>query len=273
MTNCATNCSGLRRVKNILPASLPVLVVMAMILMTAGCAGVRPVTPGLPAVSSDTLLQALNAQGQQFRSLQGTAVMRVSRGGQKQSVKQVLLVQRPQLLRAEVLGLFGQPVMTVAAAGERLSAFIPGEAKFYTGPATSANLYRLVNLPLELPELLRFVFHDVPLFPIASGGVRTGEGFYHLDRKAADGRFQELRFDRGLHLRQARYASADGELLSVRYDDLQAENGLPRQVRLVLPSADMEIALEWRDVRANVNIPQSRFYLQPPAGVAVENLP
>jgi hypothetical protein len=176
-------------------------------------------------------------------------------------------------LRAEVLGIFGQPVMTVAAAGERLSAYVPGEKKFYTGPASSANLYRLVRVPLDLADLVRFVFYDVPLLPFPSGAVQVDEGYYRLDRHAADGRQQELSFDNRQRLRRVRYVAGEDEVLSVRFDDIRDEDGLPRQVRLALPAADTQIDLEWREVRADGDIPENRFHLQPPAGTEVEALP
>lgn len=273
MTNCVKNSSALHRVKERIKILRLVLFGVMVTLFMGGCAAVRPPTPSLAPVSSDELLQAVKVQGERFHSLQGTAVLTVARAGREQNIKQVLLVQRPNQLRAEVLGLFGQPVMTVAAAGDRLSAYIPGEKKFYTGPASSTNLYRLVRVPMELPDLVRFVFYDVPLLPFSSGAVQVGEGYYRLHRHAADGRQQELSFDNRLRLRRVRYVTGEDEVLRVRFDDIRDEDGLPRQVRLALPAADTQIDLEWREVLADGDIPESRFHLQPPAGTEVEALP
>lgn len=272
MKNYGTNYSSSRRVDSSKPA-LFALFALLTVLMMGGCAPVRPPASHLPSVSADRLLASLQARGQRFRSLQGVAALRVTHAGEEHAVKQVLLVQRPDFLRAEVLGLFGQPVLTVTAADDRLSAFVPGEAKFYTGPATSANLYRLVRLPLALEELVPFIFYDVPLLPLPSGGVVIKDGLYQLDRRATDGRRQELLFDGELRLRQIRFFADDAELLMAEYGNMRDEDDLPQQLHLALPAVDMAIDLVWRNVRSNVDIPLSRFKQSPPAGVQVEALP
>ncbi len=248
------------------------LVLLAAVFLVS-CAPVRPPAPTLAPVSAGELLQLLRTQGQRFQTLQGTVSVKMTRDGERHSVKQVLLLQRPDMFRAEVLGPFGQPVMTVASADDRLSAFIPGEARFYSGPATSENLYRLVRLPLEVKQLVQFVFCDVPLLPESSGEVTIRDGFYLINRQSADGRRQELRFDEQRRLRQVRYFSNQNELLLASYDDLRDEDGLPLSLRLKLPADDMEVELVWRDVRSNGEILSSRFHLAPPPGAQVLALP
>lgn len=243
------------------------------LLLAGGCAPLRPPVEGLPAVDALTLMKNLEVQGRRFHSLQGTASLRLVSGEEEQNVKQVLLIQRPDLFRAEVLGLFGQPVVTVAAADDRLSALVPGESAFYTGPATPENLYRLVRFPLELRELLQFVFCDVPLLPGYSGLVEVDEGLYSMRRHAQDGREQRLYFDRQKQLRQVSYSSDGMELLRVEYRTVRPEDGLPQQIYMSLPAVDMELELIWRDVRVNAEIPAIRFRLTPPAGVQIRNLP
>lgn len=249
----------------------PVILILSAALLPTGC--VRPPATTLPAVSAEALLRSLHEQGARFRSLQGTAVLRVSRAGERHSVKQVLLVQRPDLFRAEILSPFGQPVATVAASADRLTAFVPGEGKYYTGPASAENLYRLARLPFELRELVRYVFHDVPMLPGAGDAVLAQDGLYRLERASSDGRRQQLFFDELRRLRKMRFFSGETELLQAEYDELREEDGLPLQLRLALPAADMQIELEWRTVRANGDIPRDRFYLPPPSGAQVLTLP
>ena len=152
MKTFAKNCSSLRLDNKICSLRLWLILVLLAVAFLVSCAPVRPPAPTLAPLSAAELLQLLSVQGQRFQTLQGTVSLRMIHGGERHSVKQVLLLQRPDMFRAEVLGPFGQPVMTVASADDRLSAFIPGEARFYSGPATSENLYRLVRLPLEVKQ-------------------------------------------------------------------------------------------------------------------------
>lgn len=273
MKKFAKNYSSLRLDNKICNFRLWIILVLLAVAFLVSCAPARPPVPTLAHVSAAELLQLLRTQGQRFQTLQGTVSLRMSHDGERHSVKQVLLLQRPDMFRAEVLGPFGQPVMTVAAANDRLSAFVPGEARFYTGPATSENLYRLVRLPLEVKQLLQFVFYDVPLLPDSSGDVSVENGFYVINRLSADGRRQELRFDEQRRLRQVRYFSNKNELLLANYDDVRDDDGLPLSLRLKLPADDMEVELVWRDVRSNGEILSSRFHLAPPPGAQVLALP
>jgi outer membrane lipoprotein-sorting protein len=273
MNSFAKNYSSLRLDNQTGSFRLLLLLVLPAVALLASCAPVRMPAPTLAPVSAGELLQSLRAQGQRHQTLQGTVSLRMTHNGERHSVKQVLLLQRPDMFRAEVLGPFGQPVMTVAAAGNRLSAFIPGESRFYSGPATPENLYRLVRLPLEVKQLVQFVFYDVPLLPESSGGVSLENGFYVINRESADGRRQELRFDEQRRLRQVRYFSNQTELLQATYDNVRDEDGLPLTLRLNLPGDDMEVELVWRDVRSNGELLSSRFYLVPPPGVQVLALP
>lgn len=273
MKSFAKNCCCLRRDNKIGRYRLLLITVWLVAALLASCAPVRPPEPTLVPVSADELLQNRKAQGQRFQSLQGTVALRMTHDGDRHSVKQVLLLQRPDMFRAEVLGPFGQPVMTVAAAGDRLSAFIPGESRFYSGEATPANLYRLVRLPLEVRQLLQFVFYDAPLLPEPSGGISVENGFYVMNRQGADGRRQQLRFDEQRNLRQVQYFSNQTELLRATYDDVRTDDGLPLTLRLNLPMDDMEVELVWRDVRSNGELPANRFRLMPPPGAQVLALP
>jgi outer membrane lipoprotein-sorting protein len=273
MSNFAKNCGNWRRDSHSANCRLVSILVLLAAILLASCAPMRPPAPSLAPVSAAVLLGDLSAQAKRFQTLQGTALLRMTNAGERHSARQVLLFQRPNQFRAEVLSPFGQPVMTVVGTADRLSALVPGEGRFYSGPATADNLYRLVRMPLELKELVQFVFYDVPLLPDPSGGVSVEDSFYRLDRLGPDGRRQELRFDSQRRLRQVRYFADETELLQASYNDLRVEDGLPQTLQLVLPGVDMEVELVWRDVRSNADIPPSRFHLFPPPGVQVLALP
>lgn len=266
---CVKNLNKSNRKPNLRKYAL--IPILLAVLLPTGC--VRPPRATLPAVSAKSLLQTLQDQSDRFRSLQGTAVLRVNRGGERHSAKQVLLVQRPDLFRAEVLSPFGQPVATVAACDGRLTAFVPGEGRYYVGTASAENLYRLAGLPLKVPELLRYVFYDAPLLPRGDNKVSIEDGLYRLDRSASDGRREQLFFDGSGRLRKVSLFAGETPLLQAEYDELREEDGLPLELSLALPSVDMRIELQWRSVRANGDIPRDRFMLSPPDGAEVMALP
>ena len=164
------------------------LVGWLLVFVLGGCAvPAKPPVEPLPAVSAQELLHGLELRAGRFEALQGLGRIRVTVAGRTQSARQVLLVTRPDRLRAEVLGPLGQTVLTVAAGEGILTAFLPGEKRFLTGAATPDNLQRLIRVPLAPAELVRLMLHDVPLADASAARGEVREDRYRLVLPTAGG--------------------------------------------------------------------------------------
>lgn len=270
MNKFARNCKNWRRAER----SRPDLMALALLLLLLGaCVPARPPGRPLPTVTADRLQQALADQASRWRSLQGMARLRVSGPDERRSTRQVLLLERPDRFRAEVLGPFGQPLLVVTGDAGRLSALAPGEGRYYSGPATPERLWRLVRLPLALPDVVRLMLHDVPWATGRTDGVEVVDGRYRLTLDGADGRRCRLWFDADLHVRRAALYRGEELLLQVSYDQLRSEDGLPLRVRLTLPTLRTEVELELSGVRTNVDLAPERFSIKVPPGAEVAPLP
>ena len=250
------------------------LVGWLLVFVLGGCAvPAKPPVEPLPAVSAQELLHGLELRAGRFEALQGLGRIRVTVAGRTQSARQVLLVTRPDRLRAEVLGPLGQTVLTVAAGEGILTAFLPGEKRFLTGAATPDNLQRLIRVPLAPAELVRLMLHDVPLADASAARVEVREDRYLLVLPTAGGGLQSLLLDGRKRLRTAQFERNGVLLWRVGYDDFRPEDDLPLSMRLEWPSAETDVQLQLSEVKINTNIPAERIRLKPQDGVNLQPLP
>lgn len=246
---------------------------LLLCLLLTACAR-PPAAPLGPPPTAELLLQQLAQQGEAYTSLRGMARVRVATPERSFTADQVLLAQKPDLLRAETLSPFGNPVLTLTADGRHLSALVPGEGRFFTGEASYRNLQRFTRLPLQLTDLVPLLLYQVPVIPSEESRVAaTDDGHWRLTLVGGEGRVQqELTFDRQLRLTGADYRQEGELLLRVGYGPFDP-NDFPRAMRVETPDQGSEASLAFSEVELNVSIPPERFRLTPPAGYTVEELP
>ena len=93
-----------------------------------GCATLPPRQPSATAVSEEfgsTLLHEWLTASGRHAALQGVAKLRVQTPQRTLSGTQVLLVEKPDRLRAETLSPFGTPVLVLTADGSDLAVLLP----------------------------------------------------------------------------------------------------------------------------------------------------
>lgn len=243
------------------------------VVLICGCLPqpIPPSAPG-PPPSSTALLARLAAGAGRFQSLRGLAEARIVQGDREQSSTQVILARRPDHLRIEVLGLFGQPALLLVTDGTLLSAYLPGMQRYYQGPLTDSSLARFTRLPLSFKQLLALLLGDLPQPAHEHAEVSwEGEG-WQLQLRAGEGFEQRFAFDPELRLVRAAYLH-DGVLrLRVDYAEFDAE-GFARSVRLALPGEELEASLHFSEVSLNPLLADERFQLTPPPGLPVRPLP
>lgn len=227
--------------------------------------------PG-PPPSSTMLLARLAADAARFESLRGLAEARVVQADREQSSTQVILARRPDRLRIEVLGLFGQPALLLVADGTLLSAYLPGMQRYYQGPLTDTSLARFTRLPLSFKQLLALLLGDLPQPAHDHAEVAWGDGLWQLHLQADEGFEQRFAFDRELRLVRADYLHNGVMRLRIDYAEFVAD-GFARSVRLTLPDEELEASLHFSEVSLNPSLADDRFQLAPPPGLPVLPLP
>lgn len=245
------------------------------LLLLAGCAVTRPAQPpqAMPKVTLAALRQSVEASGQRFKSLKGLARVSVVKDEQKFSGSQALLAEKPDRIRSEALALFGQPWLVLAADGQRLQVFIPGEHRFYSGAPTPENLQRFTRLPLRLEDLVHLLLYQVPLLVGKAELGQSSQG-PQLELVNPQGFRQQLGFDSRLRLVSSRYLDPAGKTwLAVDYADFSGDReDFPQALHLEMPAEKLTVDVRFRKVDLNADIPQEKFALKPPAGMVITPL-
>lgn len=247
--------------------------VLLLLLWAGGCAPrPQPVWEELP--SSEQLLARLAQHSGRYQTLDAAAKVSLTLNERYFSSRQFLALQRPDLLRTDILSGFGQLLLQLATDGETLWVFrhdsVPG--RFYRGPATRENLARFLRLPLRAEELLRLLLYDPPLQAFAQSRVELSDAGLRLILDSGRQR-QILAFDRRLRLIGSRYLVAGDLQLEVEYADFSDQQEFPGAITLTLPAAAIRAKLILSDLSLNQPLPVERFKLAAPQGITVEQIP
>ena len=194
------------------------------------------------------------------------------------AAKQVVVAERPNRLRIEVMSAFGVSLQ-MASDGVRLSAYHRGEQTYYRGRATRQNLARFTRLDLALPDIVDLVMGLPPHGPRIGHPTFAFEpplALWRVTTALADHGAFTLWFDPDRLLpTRALAVHPDGKIAyDARFADYRPASGveIPRTVRFDLPEQDTKVELKYSDVSLNVEVSPRLFYFDPPPGAKIVDL-
>ncbi len=239
---------------------------VCLLALLAACAppGGRKAAP--VAIDPVPLIASVHRAAGLAASLRGLAQVRSDGPEGRFSVRQAILAAKPDRLRAETLSMFGSPLMVLATDGTTLRAWLPGQNRFYAGPATTAGLHRFLHLPLALPDLVRLLQYDIPLLEGQATASRLDDA-WQLVTVAGELR-AVVRFDAALRPVSFRLLRTDETLFSVSYDHF-ATDGFPRRIRFTQGTGKRTLEIEFKSLELGPEIGDSLFRLKPPPGAVV----
>jgi len=258
-------------------------VLAAVVLSIAGCSLLRP-RPQAPrplpptSVSAKQLLDALEARATSLRSFRALADMHYVGPNDKLGIREVVVVERPDHLRIEMMSTFGI-ALQIATDGKTVCAFHRGDHVYYRGKATLDNLARFTRLDLELRDIADLLVGLPPSRPRAEGAALAYDrtlGQWRVSGSLEHGAKLDLWFDPdGLSLARAVETSAEG---SVRYEASFAEYVLadgvsvPAWVRFEVPDQGAKIELRYSKISVNPELAPTLFQFDPPPNTKIVDL-
>lgn len=248
-----------------------ILIVVFLLPLLASCAKPTHRLIGEPISDefADDLLLGWYQSSERNHSLSGLAKFEMASPERSLSGNQVVLVEKPDRLRTEVLSLFGSPLLLLAADGEELDVLLPFENEFYTGAASPENLGRFVRLPLQLKDLVKVLLYQPPIIAAKelSGYDLNGDGWL-VERRNPPYR-QELFFDVQKRLVEVNYYNRSGLSLTIDYGKFSEEGTVPYQFELSFPMQETTASLKFSDLELNGDLDPELFQLTIPQGAAV----
>ena len=202
----------------------------------------------------------------------------------------LMFIQREDRVRFDAMTQFG-PAAVLTSDGREFALTDLQHSQFLTGPTCPANIERFLGLRFSAAEVTRLLLGDSPEINAETREVRCdGDGRYHVELVAADGRRQELELEvreadlaaapdqQRMRLRRSEVFSADGSTeWRVTYDDYRfvadpadAEGRgvvMPFTVRFEDPASGADTRVRFSEVDLNVEVPSGAFSQRPRPGL------
>jgi hypothetical protein len=192
---------------------------------------------------------------------------------------------RPDCLRLEAYGPFGQPVLFLTLRGDQAQAISFLEGRYYCG-STRGNTRLASLLPLNVPAGVLVSLLAAAPVPAAGSACRSltnGEPAVLAERFGKEGGTllrvgaqtnDELLFGGDDHLSAASLGEGKSQVVAT-YSDWQGvgEGAFPHHLELSLPGCGRSLRLDLSEAKLNASVADSAFTLAPPDGFKVIESP
>lgn len=175
-----------------------------------------------------------------------------------------LAVKRPRSLRYEIQGPHGGVIEAFATNGLELQLLDFKSNRFVYGPANPQTLDRLLAfapLHITVEEWVSLLFGEVEP-PANSRVIEAGSGlkFIWQNREVR----QELVVDRETYQISGLSAYLEEEVIWEVRVEKRGSSGLPEQLSIKMPSADVDMAIRLRDLEFGVDLGPEMFQISAP---------
>ena len=143
-----------------------------------GCARAPKAFPTGPAPDVNQILASLKKCKNELKAFGGVGRFKTVHGTGVESLRMVWIGSRPQNLRVEILGPWGQPTLSFVMNGPRFFLHSRQDNRYFKGDATKDNLSRFVSVPLRAEDLFGLLSGQPPILPFHHAKIRasTAEG-------------------------------------------------------------------------------------------------
>lgn len=255
----------------------PGIAVLATAVVLAGCAprSVSRPTPApagtLPA--AEAIFAALAQRRQALRAVRAIARLSYSAPDESHKAKQLLVAERPDRLRFEILSPFGT-VFVLTTADGTLAAWAREDATVYRGVASRQNLERYANVDLPVGTAVDLLLGTPPLHEKADTVISSDDGAIELWQDLGD-TVQVGWFNERLEPLRYEQREPNGTVrLRVGFGGYATIGGvaIPTQITIELPVEQRRLDLVLSEPEVNPALPNSVFALETPSGSRVVDL-
>jgi hypothetical protein len=152
----------------------------------------------------------------------------------------------------------------VTVDADEIAGFHPRERLFYRGRSSKENLFRYIQIPLEIQEVTSLLL-GVPPVEIQGRWERSGDDIYRTGGGGKD----IVTFDPGLKVPiKWERLSPDGEIeLSALFSDFFSSPAgvFPLKISFEAHTQQVRLELQYKEPELNVTLPLTLFVQQKPA--------
>ncbi len=250
---------------------------VAAALWQLGCPTLHPDPPGLPPDDgrARAWVDAVARHSAGRQALRGRA--RIAVDGEEQGLhlraRQRLVLERPDRLRVEILGLLAQTQAVLVTDAGRFELFLVSDRSYESGEIYPGLLWNVAGIPLEPDEVVELVLGaPLPAGPLQVQTARAApEGRVAVEvSDARSGERWQLDFD-GDGLLRRLHAGTAARRYTADFDDYAPiESELfAHRISLDFPEVGTRAELLLREVELDPELPGELFRLRDPRGAGL----
>ena len=217
------------------------------------------------------LHQALDAQEQHLKPIQGELKATLWRGDERIRGRQLFALSPPNRLRLTLLSPFEQPLSDLIYREDKIMLWLMKENRFLHGPASPEALARLTGLKLPPPLFMGALHGRIPRIQREGGEVSWDhENGRYLLLLQKDKLRQEFSLSADRLTPERVEMWRDGHLL-YRFSLGKYQSGFPRRIRVEHPKEGLRLDLAVVELEQVETLPEQVFEMKAPSGVKVES--
>ena len=213
------------------------------------------------------------------RGLKGLAKVKVKSAGEKFSVKELIVAQKPNLLRLETLNPLGHPQFFAVTNGEELFLFAPSENRFYYGNTSPSNMSSFLPISLSLENVVPLVMGGVPLIDYDTEQVvcQVMGDYYFLQLWAKDEDTRQvltIGLDNLRVMESQIYHNREELYFSATFEDYEINEEVlfPKKITIFMPDDDTTVTINYKKLEFLADIDPAKFQLTAPQGAEILHL-
>lgn len=224
--------------------------------------------------SVEQLQANINARRQIVHSLRALARIQYRHPEGTNTSREVLIVQRPDRLRVEVLSLFGA-VFVLTSEDGAFTVYARPESKIYRGTASPRNMWRYARIGLPVPDLVELVLGTPPQRPVTWSKVTfdSDTGWVQLTQDLESGVFVvwfENELPRAAEIRDS-YGEIQWRALFGKYREHDGTM-IATRIKLFVPDEEHSVKIELDEIDVNPELETNTFAFTAPEGTTVVEL-
>jgi hypothetical protein len=257
------------------------MMAICCLLLLAGCSKrpglqIRFDEADLP--DPEALYLEILSHGEQIRTLQGTARLRLQAEKEKASLDAVIVCDRDGRLRFEVLDWLNHVVFLALFDKNGFLTYSVPDNRYVDGPDEPAHIQAILGIPLTAEEMVALALGD-PFFlsitdPILSVSVDQGALLLEAESPSLGPRYrvwldERRRPERMSVMRSYQGMGAIGDL-GVDYGKYRRVGSVvfPHRIRVVAAASKRVLQVDYQRVLLNESLEEDLFAFEPPAGAA-----
>ena len=234
----------------------------------SACSQIKARVPDTDQEDARTLLVKLQNKNYHLTTFKGIGTLKLWSNGRPQTARLAWTGLNPEKLRIEILGVSGQPAVSIASDGSWLYFLSHTPHRFYKKKSSRADLKRLISIPIASRDVIALLAGRVPIPEYTAAALmrnKAEDGYVLVLKKRWRGIIEKIYVDENkTDVRKVEMFDSSGALVyRATFESMQNINTYRVPLKLVISNDDSVFQLNIEKYWADVVVSPSLFVLNP----------